>query len=209
MANKRLTSVPKRETVLQFRVSLLGISPEIWRRIIVPTTYSFWDLHVAIQDAMGWLDYHLHQFELEGAGRRHSLVGIPGEVSDQGVRPGWEVGLSEFFSRPGQVAIYRYDFGDGWRHQVLLEGIVLGDPGAGYPVCTDGRRGCPPEDCGGEAGYEELLQALANPRHKRHREFILWLKGHAKNYYPFDPETFDPKAVRFANPGQRLQQAFE
>lgn len=43
-------------SILQFRIELLEIAPPIWRRIQVPADSSFWDLHVAIQDAMGWTD---------------------------------------------------------------------------------------------------------------------------------------------------------
>lgn len=208
-ASKRLSSVPKRETVLQFRVSLLGVEPEIWRRIVVPERYSFWDLHVAIQDAMGWLDYHLHLFEMTRSGRPQVTVGIPDDTFGQDINAGWEIGLSDFFSRPGQVALYRYDFGDGWCHQVLLEGVLLGDIATRYPICAAGARACPPEDCGGEQGYERLLKALASPKHKRHEEMIEWLKGHAKNYHPFIPDAFDPKGVHFSNPKQRWKKAFE
>ena len=64
--------------VFQFKIELLEISPLIWRRIQVPGDYNFWDLHVAIQDSMGWLDYHLHHFEIRGKGKRkESHIGIP------------------------------------------------------------------------------------------------------------------------------------
>jgi hypothetical protein len=52
------------DRVYQFKITLLEISPKIWRRIQVPEKYSFWDLHVAIQDAMGWDDMHLHVFKI-------------------------------------------------------------------------------------------------------------------------------------------------
>lgn len=43
-----------RESTLQFMVTLRHVTPRVWRRVEVPASYSFWDLHVAIQDAMGW-----------------------------------------------------------------------------------------------------------------------------------------------------------
>ena len=52
------------EPVLQFLIVLLGVDPLVWRRIRLPIHYSFWDLHVAIQDAMSWFEYHLHEFKL-------------------------------------------------------------------------------------------------------------------------------------------------
>ena len=69
--------------VYQFKISLDNISPSVWRRIQVPETYTFWDLHVAIQDSMGWLDYHLHQFETKNpkTGAKE-IIGIPEEIYD-------------------------------------------------------------------------------------------------------------------------------
>ena len=60
--------------VMQFYVELSEIMPLIWRRIQVPTNYNFWDLHVAIQDSMGWKDYHLHHFEIKGKNSIISLI---------------------------------------------------------------------------------------------------------------------------------------
>lgn len=73
MNKKEITiTFPRRrpfKNVFQFKISLLGTDPPVWRRIQVPENYTFYDLHVAIQDAMGWLDYHLHMFEIEDASR--------------------------------------------------------------------------------------------------------------------------------------------
>lgn len=192
----------------QFKVTLLGIDPPVWRRILVPAKYSFWDLHVAIQDAMGWLDYHLHAFRIR---RKHksrlSEIGIPDDFSDN-VEPGWEVALADIFSEPGQTAAYEYDYGDGWEHEVLMEGILLKDKGGTYPRCVDGARACPPEDCGGVSGYEELLEILDDPNHADFEGMNTWLRSHAKNYHPFNPDSFDPAQVCFDNPKKRWKQAF-
>lgn len=194
--------------VFQLKVSLLGIEPPVWRRIQVPAKYSFWDLHVAIQDSMGWLDYHLHAFRIRRKHKsRPSEIGIPDDFSDN-VEPGWEVSLTDIFFEPGQIAAYEYDFGDGWEHEVLLEGILLKDKALAYPRCIDGARACPPEDCGGIPGYEELLEILGNPKHSEFQGMNNWLKGHAKNYYPYDPDRFDPTEVRFDNPKKRWKEAF-
>jgi hypothetical protein len=61
------------QKIFRFRVSLTGSEPEIWREIDVPDHYNFWELHVAIQDAMGWLDYHLHEFTPHKAGPTKGL----------------------------------------------------------------------------------------------------------------------------------------
>ena len=79
----------KYNQVYQFKITLKGTKPPIWRRILVPETYTFWDLHVAIQDAMGWDDYHLHEFTLLSpkTGRKVK-IGIP---SDEDADFGWKV----------------------------------------------------------------------------------------------------------------------
>lgn len=82
--------------------------------------------------------------------------------------------------------VYEYDFGDGWRHEILFEGFPPKQKGQNYPVCLEGERACPPEDVGGPWGYAEYLDAMADPNHERHEEFVDW-RG------PFDPEAFDPK----------------
>jgi hypothetical protein len=84
--------------IYQFRVELLEIEPSIWRRIQVPAEYSFWDLHVAIQDSMGWLDYHLHEYRVKRPhGRKVVEIGIPDTETDREVLSGWEVPISAYF----------------------------------------------------------------------------------------------------------------
>jgi hypothetical protein len=195
--------------IYQFRIDLLGIEPAVWRRIQVPADYFFWDLHVAIQDSMGWLDYHLHEFRVKRpSGRKVIEIGIPDSEFDRDVLAGWEVPISNHFVEPGVAAEYDYDFGDGWRHKVLLEGLLLKNPSVKYPVCLDGERACPPEDCGGTSGYENLLEVLSNPKTKECKEMVSWLKGHAKNYSPYRPEHFFPEEVVFWNPAKRWKMAF-
>ncbi len=194
---------------MRFRITLSRIEPPIWRMIDVPETYSFWDLHVAIQDSMGWLDYHLHSFNPPRKhGRTRSMVGIPHGEFDDGTVAGWEVPISSFFMEIGDTMEYEYDFGDGWHHQVILVGFIQKEPGLKYPRCVDGRRACPPEDCGGFEGHQDLLEVLANPSHERHNEMVEWLKGHAKNYWPYKPDEFEPASVKFDNPKKRFRIAF-
>jgi len=200
----------KKHLVYQFKISLIGIEPSIWRRIQVPGTYSFWDLHVAIQDAMGWLDYHLHGFRARQKYKRRSTeIGIPGDEGEgEVVVPGWEVSIAERFTELGQVMEYDYDFGDGWHHEILLEGILLKEDGNTYPKCLAGERACPPEDCGSISGYCRLLEILTDPTDSEYESYVDWLKGHAKNYYPYDPEKFNPREVHFDNPKRRWKVAF-
>lgn len=198
--------------IYAFTIRLLEIEPAIWRRIEVPEHFSFWDLHVAIQDAMGWLDYHLHEYRLH-APRGGALVriGIPDEEDDEDppLRAGWKVPITRYFKRPGQRARYLYDFGDGWEHDVQLTAVAVAEAAHVYPRCVEGERACPPEDCGGPGGYTELLRVLSDPKHPERTEMIGWLSNHAKNYHPYCPDEFDAPAVVFTDPAERLRMLWQ
>jgi len=195
----------KFDNVYQFKITLEGIKPPIWRRIQVPGTYSFWDLHVAVQDAMGWQDCHLHAFDVvdPSTGAR-ARFGIPvgGPVDIEEALPGWEHYISDFFSTENPSAGYEYDFGDGWTHKVELEKILPRQRNVGYPRCTAGKRACPPEDCGGPWRYWEFLEAVKDPGHEEHESMMERIGGE------FDPEDFDPEDVEFDDPDKRWKTAF-
>lgn len=194
------------ENVLRFRVELTGIEPPIWREFEVPSSYSFWDLHVAIQDAMGWQDCHLHAFRTKEPVTGEIIeIGIPSE-DDFGdgspILPGWQVHVVAYLNEPGRTVNYEYDFGDGWQHRVQLLDIVPGKPGTLYPKCLAGERACPPEDCGGIWGYQSLVEAIRDPSHEDHDNMLRWLGG------PFDPDRFIAADVKFDDPQHRWRHAF-
>jgi hypothetical protein len=195
----------KYDRVYQLKIVLKGIEPPIWRRIQVPEVYTFWDLHVAIQDAMGWLDYHLHAFEITNpATRQRDTIGVPDEdwQDEFPTLPGWRIPIGTYFSPDNRVSEYLYDFGDSWQHTVTLEKVLPRDRSVRYPICVAGKRRCPPEDCGGVYGYEELLRVLADPEDEEHESTLTWVGG------SYDPEEFDPQKVRFDDPEKRWRMAF-
>ena len=200
---------PRPKLVHQCLVVLTGTYPLVWRRIQVPEKYSFCDLHVAIQDAMGWLDYHLHEFRLLDATQRQVMsIGIPtdDDPSDRPVMPGWQMLLSKFFDQRNwhaPPATYAYDFGDDWQHVLVHEGFESADGDTNYPRCVAGEGRCPPEDCGGVHGYTDFLQVIANPGHEEHESTLQWAGG------SFDPRSFEPAAVKFDDPKKRWKKAFE
>jgi len=191
--------------VYQFKVSLKDIIPIIWRRIQVPEKYTFWDLHVAIQDAMGWLDYHLHEFRiLNPMTCLKESIGIPDyQAEGPTMLPSWEVMIADYFVHDNTVAEYEYDFGDGWQHLLILENIVPKEQGKRYPLCMAGEQACPPEDCGGPPGYEEFLKAIRDADHEEHESLLRWIGG------SFSPVKFNPAEVKFDNPKRRWKIAFE
>jgi hypothetical protein len=190
------------EDVYQFKVSLRGARPPIWRRIQVPGSYTFWDLHSAIQDAMGWDDCHMHAFEiLDPSVGAVVVIGVPsGDPNGWGEDlPGWKIAVAEYFSPENSEAKYEYDFGDSWEHRVKLEKILPREENLEYPRCIDGKRACPPEDCGGISGYIDLLEIVNDPQHEEHEEMLEWVGE------DFDPEDFSPDEVFFGDPLQRLK----
>lgn len=200
--NPRIRRVeePVAPTALQFEIVLEAIEPRIWRRIRIPVDSTLWDLHIAIQDAMGWDDAHLHQFLVISALSEEPIaIGIPSEDDHRPVCAGWEIPVALAFRSPGDKVTYHYDFGDDWMHTVALEEIVTAGDAIQKPTCIAGARACPPEDCGGPHGYEELLRALADPGHENHRDMKEWVPR------DFDPDRFDPKRVKFDDPEERLE----
>jgi hypothetical protein len=174
------TVEPKNSTgtsIISLKVTLRGIKPPIWRRLLMPGTMTLADLHQAIQAAMGWEDGHLHAFDIDGRqyGDRRTLD----DVADEN-RLALNALLKSGVARFG----YTYDFGDDWEHTVAIEKTLPAVDGRSYPACVAGKRNCPPEDCGGPWGYHDLLAVLADPAHPEHAERIEWI-GEA-----FDPEEF-------------------
>ena len=166
--------------VYQFKISLTGIQPLIWRRFRVHNDVTFRQLHNIVQIVMGWENYHLYQFFLGSYQFTESLMA-------RGDKPATHR-LDEFLQREGTVLGYQYDFGDNWQHEIVLEKI-LAYTRKSCPVCTHGRRACPPEDCGGVWGYMDLVKAMKSRRGYRYREFKEWLGGY------FKADEFDIHAI--------------
>lgn len=173
---------PEPDDVFLLRVSLIGVKPAIWRRLLVPKDVLLPQLHPILQVAIGWTNSHLHRFMLGDVAFA--------EPSEEDELPGpidyRRITLNQIALRRGSTCVYEYDFGDGWEHLIEVEEelpakavrIVV-------PACVAGERACPPEDCGGPYGYAELLKALRRPRHPEHESALEWAgRG-------FDPEAFD------------------
>jgi hypothetical protein len=172
-------------TVYLLRVSLAGTRPAIWRTVLVPDDYTLAHLHVILQTVMNWLDYHLHQFEINDKtyGRPDYDDEAEGLLDERGVT------LREVLTAQEEPFWYAYDFGDGWRLELAVQEILRRDPKTLYPQCVDGSRSAPPEDVGGISGYERFLEAIADPSNEEHDEQIEWAGG------AFDPEDFDLEYV--------------
>lgn len=178
-------------TIYQIKVTLIDSKPPIWRRVLVEDTTTLSKLHTILQTVMGWDDYHLHMFTING-----QIYGNPDddEYGDMGTKNETRFKLNQLVGREGFKFRYEYDFGDSWLHDLLVEKILPADPSTGsggkrYPVCVAGKRACPPEDSGGVWGYEEILEAAANRKHPEHDRYLEWIGEN------FDPEHFDLNEV--------------
>jgi hypothetical protein len=187
MAAKKRTSNP----IYQFKVTLAGSKPPIWRRLLIPGQMTLVQLHEVLQIAMGWTDSHLHDFDIDS-----EMYGEPNpEDRAMGLKPTRNertVRVSKVLGVVGAKANYTYDFGDDWVHRIVVEKILPPVPGVSYPVCVAGKRNCPPEDCGGIYGYENLVAAIGDPDHEDHQDLKEWLGR------DFDPESFDLNQVNEA-----------
>jgi hypothetical protein len=173
--------------VYQLKVTLEGIRPPIWRRIQVRGDISLFKLHKILQEAMGWYDYHLHQFIIEG--ESYSVISREADMLGEDFKNEKRFRLNRIVPGEKFEFIYEYDFGDSWYHTILVEKIFMPDEEMEHPVCLKGKRSAPPEDCGGVGGYYDLLEALRDKDHPEHEYLLEWAGD------DYDPEYFNIEEV--------------
>lgn len=172
--------------ILTIRIELNEVDPSPWRTIWVPETFNLLQLHKLIQAAMGWEDYHLHEYLIGGA-----RVGIidPYDLMEEPITDERKVSLYSLI-RDGIFEFrYLYDFGDGWEHTVRIQDIRPINRINYWAQCIDGKNACPPEDVGGQTGYEHYIEAIQDPNHEEHEDMWLW-QG-----CTFHPLSFDSRSA--------------
>lgn len=179
MASRKATKI------YRLKVTIQETSPAVWRRLLVPADVSLAKFHRILQEAFGWTNSHLHCFECWSG--RYGMVGIEEDTDD--LKDERRLRLSAALPEKDSCLLYRYDYGDDWEHLVELEDIIGPDPRHHYPLCVGGARACPPEDCGGTSGYEELCRVIKSPKDEEHDSMLTWLGGY------FDPAGFDANTV--------------
>ncbi len=162
-----MTQDPSHEA-LQLKVALAEIKPPIWRRVRVPAKFTLEQLHRVIQVAFGWEDCHLHVFRIRGEDYGPSDPDSGGETRSE------RITLARLGLKAKMKFTYEYDLGDLWEHQVTVEAVEPAE-GLETPVCLAGKRACPPEDCGGPWGYQEMVTAIGDPEHPDHVDIREWL----------------------------------
>ncbi len=168
-----------KDSIIRVSITLLDVDPAIWRRIEAPAIMTLEGLHDVIQVLMGWADYHLHHFQFGDV-----MYGVPAS-DDHEMNDGRKVQLWTLVDDGERTFQYLYDYGDGWCCILVLEAVAPVRSGVSYPRITEGARRGPPEDVGGPWGYAEFLEAIADPKHERHKELVEWSGG------DFDPQQFD------------------
>ena len=180
--------------VYQLYIYLEEIEPVIWRRLKVESRTSLFDLHNYIQFVFNWKNYHLYQFDKNGV-----LFGDP-RLLEERVIDVKVVPLNALLRDEKEELLYEYDFGDSWRHRIVLEKVVIDrEGGFARPECVDGERAAPPEDVGGVGGFEEFLEIWRDPDHTEYKHMHSWA---GKKY---DPEAFD---VKKANSMLRMRKRY-
>jgi len=178
-----VVAMKKDRAICQFKVTLRNIHPPIWRRIQVWEDATFAQLHRVLQIVMGWEDCHLYEFRING-----NIYAVPALDDERKIIDVKRTRIRDVVQHVGTEFEYVYDLGDYWQHDLLLEDILQPAPDTPYPRCIAGERNCPPEDVGGSAGYEDYLEAMADPKHEEHEDMIGW-RG------PFDPEAFSVEKI--------------
>lgn len=173
----------------EIKITLRDTEPEPWRRIRVRADVTLNRLHLIFQRAMGWTNSHLHEFEIRN--RRFGMI-LDDTFEAELPQDERKVRLYDV-AGPRMRFLYRYDFGDGWEHEIKIEKLI--EPGSGLktPVCLAGEFACPPEDCGGPWSYNDMLATLADPSDEARASFLEWLGG-----------DFDPRAFNLADVNKRL-----
>jgi len=191
-----LRPMPAASDIAIIRVQLQEIEPEIWRRFAAPTTITLKGLHDLIQAAMGWQDCHLWEFRVAA-----ECYGEPDpeyETNPPTLRAAG-IRLGTLIERGELGFTYIYDFGDNWRHAVMIEAVEEPRPYVPYPCFIEGARRCPPEDVGSTSGYEDFLKSVTTPRHPERRSNLDWYGG------PYDPKDINSQLIeyRFAQAAKR------
>jgi hypothetical protein len=175
------------DDVAILRIELLHIEPLIWRRVAVRTSMNLKAVHRVIQTAMGWLDYHLWEFEAKE--QKYGML-VPNEPEwNERIKNAAATKLSSLLAKGVREISYVYDMGDNWQHRIIVEKLKPAEPGVPYPQFLGGERRCPPEDCGGLPGYYEFLGNIGSKQSKERKTALDWYGG------PYDPDEIDEEKI--------------
>ena len=186
MAKTPQKSLATPNITYQLHIALEDIHPLIWRRLWVASNLTLVMLDRVFQAAMGWTNSHPHEFEIDG--KRYGHIDDDWD-QDESLLDERRRTIDALLAQDVAAFSYTYDFGDHWRHIVVVEKAMDSDEGNNWTQCIDGANAGPPEDVGGTGGYEEFVEAITDPEHEEHIAMRRWNGG------PYDPRGFDVNAV--------------
>jgi len=173
------------QDVFKIRVELQDMPVPVYRELWLPADLYLVDLHKIIQTSMSWLNGHLHAFRHGG----NSYMPFD-ETNEMGAVAYEDIPISQFLQKPGDSMVYVYDFGDNWRHTIILKEVQAARKNQFYPFCAAGTGATPPEDIGGAPGYARFLEALNDKNHPEHEDVLDFL-----GEMTWDPEEFFRESI--------------
>lgn len=169
-----------------FKIDLINTEPLVSRTIKVSSETTLYLMHHIIQTVMGWENRHLYEFTI------NTLLFADSRLVDEDYGDVTDVKtvlMEDVFPKTGATAIYLYDFGDGWKHQIELIEVSNAPQNELLPSFVSGQNACPPEDCGGVYRYKEIIEILADPSHEEFESIVDWLGP------KFNPIAFNRLAI--------------
>ena len=175
------------EKALSLRLTVVGCTPRIWRRLLVRETMWLSRLHDSIQVCFDWFDYQTHVFALEDV-----RFGNPQRKGEETIEDDRDVTLADLDLGSRDKLTYIYNFGEGWEVEVRVEKSMVAEKGLSYPLCMTGARAGPPEDCGGIEAFHDMLACIKEPNTDLGREWLEWLGPE------YNPELCDTEKINKA-----------
>lgn len=158
------------EKAFSLRLSVVGCTPRIWRRLLVRETMWLSRLHDSIQVIFDWYDYQTHEFVIDDL-----RFGNPFRKDEIAIEDDRDVMLADLDLASRDRLHYAYNFGEGWQVEVRVEKAIAVEKGVVYPTCIAGERAGPPEDCGGLEAFHDMLACIKEPDTDLGREWLEWL----------------------------------
>ena len=176
-----------RERTFTIRLTVGGCQPRIWRQLLVRESMWISRLHDSIQVMFDWFDYQTHAFVFD-----ELRFGNPVKRDEVMVEDDRDVMLADVDLSTRERFVYRYDFGEGWQVDIRVEKQGTVEKGVRYPVCLQGERAGPPEDCGGLEAFHDMLACLGEPETDLGREWREWVGP------DYDPSVCDLERINKA-----------
>ena len=180
---------------VELKITLDLTSQMVWRNVIVPLHITFKQLHRVLQIVFNWNDYHLHDFHIFDGNKpivnlvcSEDAFEYPNDIP---MMMETDIELSDYIPKYPRMK-YTYDFGDDWQHYIEVQNMI-DNYEQNYPICAFGEGNAPPEDVGGEGGYDEFLEAIADPKHPDHADMIKW--SSMQRYKDFDIKYVNRRLV--------------